>query len=86
MKRGEYHSFKCETCKDNPIFRNSTKELIEHLKTVHDVSDLKGTRSLDIHLDEPDYFRSVYSLDIHGIKVGETLRLKRTKEDAAYWK
>lgn len=88
LKKGEYHSFRCETCENKPIFRapNGANELAEHLKIIHSISDLEGTRSLAIHLDEPEYYRSVYDWNIHGIKIGETLRRKRNKLDAAMWK
>jgi hypothetical protein len=88
MKKGEYHSFRCDTCKNKPVFRspNGAEELAKHLKTIHSVPDLKGTQSLAIHLDEPEYYRSVYNWDIHGIKIDETLRLKRDKLDASVWK
>jgi len=83
LKKGEYHSFRCESCDSKPVFRtpNGIAELAEHLKTVHGLSDLRGNRKLQIHLDEAEYFRSVYEWDIHGIKIGETLRLKRDKQD-----
>ncbi len=93
MKKGEYHSFKCKTCEDKktgeaPIFRapGYARKLAEHLKTAHNLSDLRGIQSLVIHLDEPEYYRSVYDWDVHGIKLAETLRFKRDKLGADMWR
>ena len=71
----------CKTCNDEK--QMTWKEMVEHLKTVHEVTLPVGAKKSNyLHLDARDYSVSAYTLEIEGgIEVTYSIRIPRKKND-----
>jgi hypothetical protein len=79
----EFNVFYCETCAEHPEM--TPEEAIEHVKIVHGISEMKGTRSMIVHLDGKDFYCSKYAWDIGGVNLTQECQNRRSPESAAYW-
>ncbi len=84
ITKDEWNLFKCLSCEGEPEFEAA--EMKEHLQTVHNIAEAKGTRSLTFHLDGTDFFQSDYTWEIAGVKLAQQVRCKRRGKDLEYWR
>jgi hypothetical protein len=72
--------FYCDSC-----FGNQTKftraEIIEHLKEVHQITDMKGRREMISHIDGQRWYSSVYRWHFGDVAVTESHYDTRDKDD-----
>lgn len=71
--------FMCITCNDGKEM--SQEEVKAHLRDAHKLTELKGKRSMTMHLDGADYFASTYEWDIQGVKLAQSTINPRSKND-----
>mgnify|MGYP003440576923 CR=1 FL=1 len=60
----------------------SQPEIVEHLKTVHNVQQpINGTRSMITHLDGREYFESHYKWKVGELVLHQSVRMERAADD-----
>lgn len=72
--------FMCLSCDGKPEF-DGTQEIKAHLKSVHKLTELKGQRSMVMHLDCSDSYHSTYEWEISGVKLAQYTCNPRAKND-----
>ena len=78
-----YNVWNCLTCAGNPEFEHY--KMMEHLKAVHGVKEMKGKRSLSMHMDGDTWFSYVWKWEIGDVKAVQSTRDNRTGENLAMW-
>lgn len=74
----ECNTFRCETCSEHPEFEGNPAA-VDHLKTVHGVTNFKASRSMVLHLDSADSHFTSYEWIVGEIKLTQSLNVSRKR-------
>ena len=58
------------------------KDVIEHLKIVHSLTDMKGSRQMVMHLDGRGWYQSSYRCEIGGVVLMNYVQYLRNRNDS----
>lgn len=76
------NQFFCTTCDTKEL---SPPEFKVHLQEVHKITDFRGARTLQLHLDATDHWSSTYTWKIHGIDATQCIVQRRTRAQMKEW-
>ena len=79
--KGDYSIWKCLECD----IELDHEEMMKHLKEVHGIEKIKGTRKMLSHIDADTWYESTYEWEINGMKFYQLTHNKRTGEDLFLW-
>ncbi len=79
-----FNIWQCESCEGQPEFEQADFE--KHLKEVHgiDPKDMRGSRSMVLHIDGRDWYQTNYEWVIKGLAFLQSCRNKRNKHTMIY--
>lgn len=77
------NTWTCPNCPGNPQFEH--KDFIEHVKAVHKLTELKGKRSMTMHVDCSDSYMSSYEWEVAGLKFYQSTINPRQKGEGMSW-
>lgn len=67
LTREHTETFECITCGAREQFDSRTAFRI-HMVNVHGLTQMKGTRKMQLHLDTATHFISTYECEVEGVK------------------
>jgi len=77
----EFNRWHCHECDETFDFQ----PFKQHLTEKHGITEMKGNRSMVMHVDGSDWFQSNYAWTIGEKQFTQSARTKRSEEDMMYW-